>query len=51
MKNSDQAIGRGRGEDTTVYQLCDGNSTFKSHAKILRQVNEKRGAIVTEEYV
>lgn len=51
MKNADQAIGRGRGEDTTVYQICDENSTFKSHAKLLRSINEKRGAIVTEEYV
>ena len=47
----DQAHGRARGDHTLIYTLVDDNRTMRSHAEKERKLEEKRGAIIEEEYM
>jgi len=52
MKDADQALGRAlRGENLTVYLMVDQNPTMKNHCEEMKRINEKRGAVINEQYI
>lgn len=52
MKNTDQALGRAlRGNWLLCYLLVDDNPTMKKHAEAMKNANEKRGALIVEEFI